>query len=361
MRLSQALALVAALLLLIFSPAVPASAQSTYTIAPGDTLWSIASRFGLSVDELVAANGITNPNLIRSGDTLTIPTAGAEPSAPAPAEPAPTDPTPAPAAQAPANPGPGSVLANRMVVSYYGNSYTGLMGILGQLSQQELVDALKRRAAQYEAVSSKPVQPAIHFVATVAQAGAGADGLYRARMPMELVAEYAQLAADNDMLFIIDLQFGRSTVQAELEPWLPLLRQPHVHLALDPEFDMWGSDRPGQVLGHMTAAEINYAQDVLASVVAENDLPNKILMVYQFTASMLPDKSLIRDNPRVDVVVNMDGFGSAGLKTAHYNWFVRDTPVEFAGIKLFLQHDPDLMPASEVMALTPAPDFVVYQ
>ncbi|MDA8219795.1 MAG: LysM domain-containing protein [Dehalococcoidales bacterium] len=336
--------------------ASPALADSTYTVSSGDTLWAIATSHGVSVADMVSANDITDPNLIYVGEQLTIPGDTAAPTTPS-APPAPT--APATVERPPAT--PGSVLADRMVVSYYGNPYTGLMGVLGQLSKEELVAALKTRAAQYEAASGRPCQPAIHFVATVAQASAGSDGMYRARMPYDLVAEYAQLAADNGMLFILDLQFGRSTVQAELAPWLPLLRQPHVHLALDPEFDMWGAERPGADLGHMTAQEINYAQDVLSQIVAENGLPNKILMVYQFTASMLPDKGAIRNDDRVDLVVNMDGFGSSALKIQHYNWYVRDSGVEYAGIKLFLQHDPDLMSPAEVMALTPPPDFVVYQ
>ena len=348
---------------LLVSGAAPAAADTTYTVQPGDTLWSIATRHGVTVQQLAAANDLANPDLIFVGDALVIPDGADAPPRPTPSPQAPPPATPSPApTPGPRPPAePGSVLANRMLVTYYGNPYTGIMGILGQLSKEELVAQLKQRAAEYEAVAGRPVQPAIHFVATVAQAGAGADGLYRARMPYDLVAEYAKLAADNDMLFFIDIQFGRSTVERELAPWLPLLREPHVHLAMDPEFDMWGNERPGVDLGHMTAAEINYAQRVLSEVVAKHDIPNKVLMVYQFTASMLPDKGNIQSDPRVDLVVNMDGFGGRGIKIEHYNWYVRDTPVEYAGIKLFLQHDTNLMSAADVMALTPKPDVVVYQ
>lgn len=248
-----------------------------------------------------------------------------------------------------------------MVVSYYGNPYTGLMGVLGQLSKDELVSALKRRAAQYEAASGRPVQPAIHFIATVAQAGAGSDGMYRARMPMELVQEYAQLAADNGMLFIIDIQFGRSTAQAEIPPWLPVLKLPHVHLAIDPEFDMWANELASIDLGHMTAAEVNYASDYLSSIVTQYSLPNKILVVHQFTASMLPDKANIQTNPKVDLVIDMDGFGGRAVKIDHYNYYVGEQAIQFAGIKLFLEHDVNLMSAEDIMALNPKPDFVVYQ
>lgn len=51
---------------------------STYTISPGDTVWSIAQTNGVSVDELVAANNLQNANLIYPGQQLTIP--GQEPA-----------------------------------------------------------------------------------------------------------------------------------------------------------------------------------------------------------------------------------------------------------------------------------------
>ena len=46
---------------------------STYTVRHGDTLSSIARRFGLSYQELVRANGLRNPNRIYAGQTLRIP------------------------------------------------------------------------------------------------------------------------------------------------------------------------------------------------------------------------------------------------------------------------------------------------
>ncbi|MCY3836686.1 MAG: LysM peptidoglycan-binding domain-containing protein [Anaerolineaceae bacterium] len=50
-----------------------ASAQGSYVTQPGDTLWSIARAMGVTVDELIAANNITNPELIHSGMTLVRP------------------------------------------------------------------------------------------------------------------------------------------------------------------------------------------------------------------------------------------------------------------------------------------------
>lgn len=47
-----------------------------YTVASGDTLSGIASKFGVTVDEIVSANGIADPNLIYVGQRLSIPIGG---------------------------------------------------------------------------------------------------------------------------------------------------------------------------------------------------------------------------------------------------------------------------------------------
>ncbi|MBU0500599.1 MAG: LysM peptidoglycan-binding domain-containing protein [Gammaproteobacteria bacterium] len=49
------------------------SAAGSYTIKKGDSLWTISSRTGVPVADLMKANGISNPNLIRTGAKLSLP------------------------------------------------------------------------------------------------------------------------------------------------------------------------------------------------------------------------------------------------------------------------------------------------
>jgi LysM repeat protein len=53
-----------------------AVASSTYTVQRGDTLFRIATRYGLSAWQVAAANNIANPALIFPGQTLVIPAGG---------------------------------------------------------------------------------------------------------------------------------------------------------------------------------------------------------------------------------------------------------------------------------------------
>lgn len=48
--------------------------MTTYTIVPGDTMWSIAQRYGITLNDLLMANPhISNPSLILTGQTINIP------------------------------------------------------------------------------------------------------------------------------------------------------------------------------------------------------------------------------------------------------------------------------------------------
>ncbi|MCW5874330.1 MAG: peptidoglycan DD-metalloendopeptidase family protein [Anaerolineales bacterium] len=74
-------AVVALLVVAVFAAAIaqPAYAQQQeedglrYPVQPGDTLSSIALRFNVSIDEIVRASSLTNPNNLNVGDILIIP------------------------------------------------------------------------------------------------------------------------------------------------------------------------------------------------------------------------------------------------------------------------------------------------
>ena len=50
-----------------------------YVVQAGDTLWSVATSHGVTVDEMMAANGLENQNFIWSGQKLVIPEPGQTP------------------------------------------------------------------------------------------------------------------------------------------------------------------------------------------------------------------------------------------------------------------------------------------
>ena len=52
----------------------PPPTPTIYTVQPGDTLSAIATRYNVTVDDLVRKNRIVNPDALQVGQDLTIPT-----------------------------------------------------------------------------------------------------------------------------------------------------------------------------------------------------------------------------------------------------------------------------------------------
>ena len=75
-----------------------------YVVRPGDTMYSIANRFGTTVWAIAQANGIVNPSRIYSGQVLFIPAVG--PMPPYPPGPQPLLPPVPPCPQPPLPPQP---------------------------------------------------------------------------------------------------------------------------------------------------------------------------------------------------------------------------------------------------------------
>jgi hypothetical protein len=264
------------------------------------------------------------------------------------------------------DPRPGAILPAKRIVAFYGNPRSRRMGILGEIHPDSMLARLDRVVAEWQkADPATPVQPALHLIAIVAQAHPGRDRKYRARMSDSLVERVASWAARRNALLFLDLQVGTSTVQAELPHFLKFLARPNVHLGLDPEFSMKRGHAPGTRVGTMDATDLNYAVRTLAALVDSLQLPPKILVVHRYTKPMLTNTRKVELDPRVQVVIHMDGWGTPTRKKDSYVNYVYREPVQFTGFKIFYKNDTKrgsrLMTPSEILELEPKPVYIQYQ
>jgi hypothetical protein len=265
------------------------------------------------------------------------------------------------------DPLPGSILPDKRIVAYYGNPMSKRMGILGEISPDAMLRRLDKEVAAWtKADSTTPAVPALHLIAVVAQGSAGADGMYRARMSDSLIARVYGWAQKHGALMFLDVQVGKSTLQKELPRLAQWLSKPDVHLGIDPEFSMKSGHAPGKRIGTMDARDINYASEFLQDLVTRNNLPPKVLVVHRFTRPMVTNYKNIELDPRVQIVIQMDGWGNHSLKQDSYIAYVHNEPVQFTGFKIFYKNDVrkkgwTLMKPADVLELHPKPLYIQYQ
>ena len=111
----------------------------------------------------------------------------------------------------------------------------------------------------------------------------------------------------------------------------------------------------------MAAEELNAVSARLAELVRRGRLPEKLLVVHQFTEDMVEGRERLRPYPGVELVLNVDGFGDRTVKVAKYDEFVRTRAPARHGFKLFYREDTELMGPRDVLGLRPQPEFVVYE
>jgi hypothetical protein len=264
---------------------------------------------------------------------------------------------------------PGSILPAKRIVAFYGNPLSKRMGILGEIPYEQMLAKLDTVVGWWNAADpATPVVPALHLIVSVAQHDPGKDSMYRQRSDPDLIEKIYGFAKQRNAITILDIQTGKSTLQQEIPALLPFLQRPDVHLGVDPEFNMHYNREgraPGSKIGAMDAADINYAIDQLADLVTKYHLPPKVLIVHRFTVNMLQNADKIKLDPRVQVVINMDGWGQPWHKFDTYATCEASEPVQFTGFKLFFHNDTrqgdKLLTPVEVLALRPRPLYIQYQ
>ena len=262
-----------------------------------------------------------------------------------------------------------SYFAQGPLVSIYGHPGICFMGELGCHDTDGAVARARELASQFDVprsdVSSsfpRYAIPALHLIVDVAQPTPQPDGTYLARMPLEDVRAHVEAARAAGLLLFLDVQVGWSDPLHEVALLEEFLREPFVHIGLDPEFATKSYGRPpGSVIGTLTVSQVRPVQAYLARLAAERGLPPKILVLHQFTPLMLVGMADLEDSPDVDLVVDMDGFGGQPEKLGGYNRYARSSYAEHSGFKLFFHWDTPLFTPAQLMALDGPPHYIVYQ
>ncbi|MBL0358946.1 MAG: hypothetical protein IPP72_19685 [Chitinophagaceae bacterium] len=261
---------------------------------------------------------------------------------------------------------PGAIFPDNRVIAFYGNLFSKRMGILGELPKDSMLQKLQQEVAAWQAAdSSVQTVPALHLIVTTAQGAAGKDGKYRLRMPFKQVDTIMEWARQINALVFLDIQVGHSTVKEEIAVLDKYLQLPNVHLGIDPEFSMKNGERPGSKIGTFTSDDINDAVNFLVEVVRKNKLSPKVLVVHRFTQGMVTGYDKIKTSPEVQIVIDMDGFGSKILKRSTYLRYIYKEPVQFTGFKLFYKNDNkgawEMYSPAELLQFTPKPVYIQYQ
>ena len=264
---------------------------------------------------------------------------------------------------------PGAILPGHRIIAFYGNIRSKGMGILGREPKEQMFRKFAGVLKEWQAADpSRPVQAALHNVTITAQGTAGKDGKWRLMNSKATIEEVIGWAKEHKCILFLDVQPGHSTLQAELPKLEPYLKDPIVHLGIDPEFSLstMPGVRPNQRIGTLDAKDVNFAVSFLARIVSENKLPPKVLTVHRFTRKMLTNYKNIKLDPRVQIVMHMDGHGEPTLKKDSYHDYIVKEPVQFTGFKLFYEYDArpkphHIMTPQEVIALTPSPLYIQYQ
>ena len=255
-----------------------------------------------------------------------------------------------------------SVFPEFRVFGFYGSPEEEELGVLCIGSPASVAKKLERQARPYaQGPGARSILPAFELIAVIANASAGDDAKFRTRLEPDQIRRYLTAARRARALLILDVQPGRADFLDEIAALEPFLAQPDVGLALDPEWHMGEDEVPGETIGSMTAEEVNAISARLAEIVRRRRLPEKVLVVHQFTKDMVEDRERLRRYPGVELVLNVDGFGDRKLKVDKYREFVRGRDSARHGFKLFYREDTNLMGPPDVLSLRPQPEFVVYE
>lgn len=261
-------------------------------------------------------------------------------------------------------PGGGTrMFPDRRLVALYGAPGTASLGALGEQGPEQSVERVKKLAEQYQPYSKEKVVPAFEIIATSASSAPGPDGNYSDEAAVSALRPYVEAAEKAGVYVVLDLQPGTADFQQQARQYTELLKKPGVGLGLDPEWKLRQGQLPLEQIGSVDAEEINRTLADLAALTRENDLPQKAVVLHQFTGTMITDREKIdTSHSELSLVLHADGHGTPELKKQTWTELQKGLP---AGIRMawknFYDEDTPMLTPEQTYAMSPKPWVVTYQ
>lgn len=230
---------------------------------------------------------------------------------------------------------------------------------IGKRTPRGAREQVVEQSRPYARLGDRPVTPGFDLIGTIATASAGADGKYRTRQDPAIIARYLKEARKAGGRLVLDIQPGRSTVIKEIRALKEWILQPDVDVAIDPEWNVGPRGVPGRTAGSIHADDLNRASAKLARMVANHDLPPKLMLVHQFHSDSVKRRKRVEQPRGVTVALNFDGIGTPAAKRAGYLGLI--APNLFNGFSIFYDLDTWVMKPRRILALDPVVDFLLYQ
>jgi hypothetical protein len=250
----------------------------------------------------------------------------------------------------------------RRMVALYGTPGTASLGSLGEQDLNGSIARVKDLVTQYQPYSDVPVVPAFEIITTVAAGQPGADGDYSNEVDIAKIRPYVDAAKAAGVYVVLDLQPGRTDFLTQAKRYEELLVQPHVGLALDPEWRLGPAQLHRVQIGSVKVDEINATSDWLAGVVRTHNLPQKVLMVHQFRTSMIVGRErLDTTHEELATLVHCDGFGTQDMKRGTWDVMRQNSPNVFWGWKNFIDEDRPMLTPQQTLTFSSDIVFVSYQ
>ncbi|HWS58611.1 MAG TPA: hypothetical protein VN257_08735 [Actinotalea sp.] len=261
-------------------------------------------------------------------------------------------------------PGGGQLpFAGRRMVALYGTPAFAGLGLLGEQDAAAGVVRAQGLAAEYQALTDDVVVPTFEIIATIASAAPGEDGNYSNELAVESLLPWVEAAGRAGVYVILDLQPGRTDFLTQARAYEPLLRHPHVGLALDPEWRLAPDQVHLRQIGSVGIDEVNAVVSWLADLTRAEALPQKVLVLHQFTPRMIQGRERLDvGREELAIVLHVDGQGSQPAKAGTWAALQVGAPAGVRwGWKNFVDEDVPMLTPAQTYGVAPLPDLVTYQ